>query len=453
MTTRKLFAHNFRGWVAPADCFAAFYADNAQAFWFDRETHATDRFSVIGDADQVTEFTVAADGVHPLKKAQSDFDASVDGAEDIELPFDWRPGVVFSLAYDPDSVSRALTVSRAMVFDHEKRQMWFVGFFADQKSFDRWYHAALLGLTLTGGNALGYQFERRNHKLTGPLQPRHTDAEYLSLIENAKQEIAAGNVYQICLTNELTASHELDPLNVFYRLRKINPAPYSGFIRVGDFALVSTSVEQFLSANREGRLQTKPIKGTRARVQPHGAHTGKNQLASNDEQVVAELAANVKERAENLMIVDLMRNDLSKVCQHDTVRVTKLFEVETYATVHQLVSTIEGQILPELSHLDAMMAMFPGGSMTGAPKIRATELISEFERGPRGTYSGLFGYFGHFGHTDVAMVIRSIVFEGPNLSIGVGGGITSDSDPYFEVAETKLKARALLAALEVPDAW
>jgi para-aminobenzoate synthetase component I len=135
------------------------------------------------------------------------------------------------------------------------------------------------------------------------------------------------------------------------------------------------------------------------------------------------------------------------------VRVTKLFEVETFATVHQLVSTVEGQILPELSHVDALLAMFPGGSMTGAPKTRAMELIEEFERGPRGTYSGLFGYFGHFGHTDVAMVIRSIVFNGNSLSIGIGGGITSDSDPDFEVAETKLKARALLAALEVPDAW
>jgi anthranilate/para-aminobenzoate synthase component I len=133
--------------------------------------------------------------------------------------------------------------------------------------------------------------------------------------------------------------------------------------------------------------------------------------------------------------------------------VSKLFEVETYPTVHQLVSTVEGQIRPQLSHLDAIEAMFPGGSMTGAPKIRAIELISGFESGPRGTYSGLFGYLGHFGHTDVAMVIRSIVFDGENLSIGIGGGITSDSDPMAELAETKIKARALLAALEVPDAW
>jgi len=209
---------------------------------------------------------------------------------------------------------------------------------------------------------------------------------------------------------------------------------------------VSASVEQFLSADRTGRLQTKPIKGTRAR-------TNADASPAADEAVKIELASNAKERAENLMIVDLMRNDLTKVCTHDSVVVSKLFEVESYATVHQLVSTIEGQLQPHLSHLDAMLAMFPGGSMTGAPKIRATEIIRDFEGGPRGVYSGLLGYFGHFGHTEVAMVIRTIVFEGGRLSIGVGGGITSDSDPQFELAETKLKARALLAALEVPDAW
>jgi anthranilate/para-aminobenzoate synthase component I len=332
-----------------------------------------------------------------------------------------------------------------MVFDHEKRQMWFVGFFGTQAAFDRWFFAALLNLTLTGGNAKGYRFARRDERRVQPLEARHSDSEYLQLIESAKAEIAAGNVYQLCLTNQLTTQHSRDPLDVFYRLREINPAPYSGFMRVGDFALVSASVEQFLTANREGLLQTKPIKGTRAR--------SPEATPEADELVAAELASDVKERAENLMIVDLMRNDLTKVCEPDSVKVTKLFEVESYATVHQLVSTIEGRIRDRFTHLDAVLAMFPGGSMTGAPKIRAVELIEQFEGGPRGTYSGLFGYFGHFGHTDIAMVIRSIVFEGDTLSIGIGGGITSDSDPEFEVAETKLKARALLEALEVPDAW
>jgi len=128
MTTRQLFARNLRGWVAPADCYAAFYAEYGQSFWFDREAHAQDRFSVIGDADSVVEFALAAEGIHPLEKLQQQFADSVANAADIDLPFDWRPGIVFALAYDPESISRAMSVSRGMVFDHDKRQMWFVVF-------------------------------------------------------------------------------------------------------------------------------------------------------------------------------------------------------------------------------------------------------------------------------------------------------------------------------------
>jgi len=444
-TGLKLFVHKFGGWVAPADCFAAFFADSTQSFWFDRESHPTDRFSVIGEADRIDEFSFDENGKKQLERIQAEFSSAVLDAADLDLPFDWRPGIVFALAYEPDSRSRALTVSKALVFDHEKRQMWFLGFFETQKAFDRWFHSALLSLTLTGGNATNHRFVNRTKRGVSDLKPRHTDAEYLRLIAQSQAEIVAGNVYQICLTNQLTASHNLDPLDVFLRLREKNPAPYSAYLRTGDFALVSASVEQFLTANRAGRLQTKPIKGTRAR-------SGEN-LGSADELIVAELASNAKERAENLMIVDLMRNDLARVCEPESVTVTELFEVQSYPTLHQLVSTIEGQLRPQLTHIDALAAMFPGGSMTGAPKISAMNIIKRLENGHRGIYSGVFGYLGHFGHTDVAMVIRSIVFEGDKISLGIGGGITSDSDPEAELAETKLKAKALLAALEVPDAW
>ncbi|MEY4367827.1 MAG: hypothetical protein RLZ28_1242 [Actinomycetota bacterium] len=444
-TGLKLFAHKFQGWVAPADCFAAFFADSTQAFWFDRQAHPTDRFSVIGEADTVHEFKFETDGLSQLAALQSDFEQAAGTSPDLDLPFEWRPGVVFALAYDPETVSRAMTVTKGIAFDHEKRQMWFVGFFESQKAFDRWFHSALLTLTLTGGNAVSYRFERRTKRGLLNLTVRHSDEEYLQLIRASQVEIVAGNAYQICLTNQLSATHDLDPLDVFLRLRETNPAPYSAYLRFDDFSLASASVEQFLTANRDGRLQTKPIKGTRAR--------STQELAVSDQQIADELASNVKERAENLMIVDLMRNDLAIVCDADSVTVTELFEVQSYPTLHQLVSTIEGQLRPQLSHVDALTAMFPGGSMTGAPKFSAINIIKRLEGGPRGIYSGVFGYLGHFGHTDVAMVIRSIVFEGNQLSIGIGGGITSDSDPIAELAETKLKARALLAALEVPDAW
>jgi len=229
----------------------------------------------------------------------------------------------------------------------------------------------------------------------------------------------------------------------FLRLREQNPAPYSAFLRLGERTVVCASPEQFLCATANGSISSKPIKGTRRR--------GKN--PQEDSEIVAELAANEKERAENLMIVDLIRNDLGRVCQVGTVEVPKLFDVETYATVHQLVSTVVGKLAPGASVFDAIEAAFPGGSMTGAPKLRAIELIREMEAGERGIYSGALGYIGSNGAMDLGMVIRTLVFDGQNVTIGVGGGITIDSDPVAELEETKLKAKALLRALGADDPW
>jgi anthranilate/para-aminobenzoate synthase component I len=192
-----------------------------------------------------------------------------------------------------------------------------------------------------------------------------------------------------------------------------------------------------------GLVSTKPIKGTR----PRSADPIK------DKALADELRNNEKERAENLMIVDLMRNDIGRVVHPDSIKVSKLFEIESYATVHQLVSTVEGQLAPGETAVSAMAAAFPGGSMTGAPKLRAMEIISELEKGPRGVYSGAVGYFGFNGAAEFGMTIRTIVFEGTRAYIGVGGGITSDSDPMAELEETKLKAQALLRALNAPDPW
>jgi aminodeoxychorismate synthase component I len=263
------------------------------------------------------------------------------------------------------------------------------------------------------------------------------------MITRAQQHIAAGDVYQICLTNRIDISHAADPLYVYLQLREANPAPYAAFIRVGVSTLVCSSPEQLIQVSPSGLVSTKPIKGTR----PRGAD------AAEDEALASELQSNEKERAENLMIVDLMRNDIGRVAQADSVRVTKLFEIESYATVHQLVSTVEGQLAQGKTASDAFEAAFPGGSMTGAPKLRAMQIIGELERGPRGVYSGAVGFFGFNGSADFGMTIRSIVFEGAQAYIGVGGGITSDSDPIAELEETKLKAKALLRVLKAPDPW
>jgi anthranilate/para-aminobenzoate synthase component I len=206
---------------------------------------------------------------------------------------------------------------------------------------------------------------------------------------------------------------------------------------------VSASPEQFLHSDSKGLISSKPIKGTRRR----GANS------AEDAEIAKELAENEKERAENLMIVDLMRNDFGRVCEVGSVDVPVLFAVETYATVHQLVSTVQGQLRQDASALDALNASFPGGSMTGAPKHRAIEIIQELEGGPRGIYSGAIGFLGADGSADLGMTIRSIVFRGGRASIGVGGGITIDSNPAAELEETKLKAKALLRSLGADDPW
>jgi len=263
------------------------------------------------------------------------------------------------------------------------------------------------------------------------------------MIERAQRHIEAGDVYQVCLTNEITIEGTRDPLAVFLRLRQSNPAPYSAFIKLAERSLVSSSPEQFIRVSNDGLVSSKPIKGTRPR--------GEN--AHQDAAIAEELQQDKKERAENLMIVDLMRNDIGKVSEVGSVSVPLLFDVETYATVHQLVSTVTGKLAQGESAWSAILAAFPGGSMTGAPKYRAMEIIEELEEGPRGLYSGCVGYLAADGSAELAMVIRSMVFEGESIKIGVGGGITIDSDPAAELQETKLKAQALLSALNATDPW
>jgi len=234
-----------------------------------------------------------------------------------------------------------------------------------------------------------------------------------------------------------------DPLETFLRLRVSNPAPYSAFVTIDGFSLVSSSPEQFIQVKSTGQISSKPIKGTRPR--------GESEL--EDSEIAAELQQDLKERAENLMIVDLMRNDIGKVSEVGTVSVPRLFSIETYATVHQLVSTVTGQLAKGESAWSAVLAAFPGGSMTGAPKIRAMEIIAELEEGERGVYSGCVGYLTAEGSAEFAMVIRSLVFSGGVAKIGVGGGITIDSNPAAELEETKLKANVLLRALNASDPW
>lgn len=273
---------------------------------------------------------------------------------------------------------------------------------------------------------------------------RHTPTRYRALIAACREAIREGDAYQLCLTTRFDVDGVEDAASVYRRLRALTPAHHGGFIRIGDTSLLSASPEQFLGVHG-GRVQTRPIKGTR----PRGT------TPDEDRALAADLAADPKERAENVMIVDLMRNDLSRVCEPGSVGVDHLLEVETYPAVHQLVSTVSGVLRPDVTVGALMAATFPAGSMTGAPKLSAMTLLHGLEAAPRGVYSGAFGWVGTDGALDLAMTIRSIVITGAHAYVGAGGGITWRSRPNAEVAEVGIKARGPLSALgaPVPDGW
>lgn len=268
-------------------------------------------------------------------------------------------------------------------------------------------------------------------------RPRHDRAAYLARVATCLEEIKHGESYEICLTNTVTVDERIDPLQTYQTLRRISPVPYGAFLDFDGLAVLSASPERFLSIGADGVVESKPIKGTR----PRGA------TPEDDERLKLDLSAQEKDRAENLMIVDLVRNDLNRVCEIGSVHVPTLFDVETYAPVHQLVSTIRGTLRAGESAVSCVRAAFPGGSMTGAPKVRTMEIIDRLEEGPRGVYAGAIGWFSLSGAADLSIVIRTLVADGERLSFGVGGAIVALSDPVEEFEETVVKSRAVLTAV------
>jgi len=407
-----------------ADAFITLHKNDPYAFYLDREINTSNPFSVIGGSHSVLG-----------EKEVGEYLESISSFDDTSLPFDFRPGLVGAISYEGEQYW--LPVDRALVLDHKDNVLYFIGLFETEADFQHWEQAALLRLALIGGERANY-LAMRQIDAPKSISSRHSDEEYLALIESCKSSIAKGDAYQLCLTNQISIDTANDPFAVYLNLRSISPAPYSAYIKLGDKAIVSSSPEQFLKVSN-GLVSTKPIKGTRPR--------GKTQ--EEDLQLAEELRTNEKERAENLMIVDLMRNDLALVSEPDDVVVEKLFDVESYASVHQLVSTVVAKLKPGLDVFDAIKAAFPAGSMTGAPKKSAMEILSGLEKGPRGIYSGALGFIGSNGSCELGMTIRTIVFEKGKATIGIGGGITIDSVASEELAETKLKAKALLSALGV----
>jgi para-aminobenzoate synthetase len=262
-------------------------------------------------------------------------------------------------------------------------------------------------------------------------------AQYLADIERSQAELAAGESYEVCLTDQISTDASPDPFALYRRLRRSNASPFAAFLRFGDTVIVSSSPERFLSVARDGAVQARPIKGTISRADDPAEDAARR----------AELAGDEKTRAEHLMIVDLLRNDLGRVSEVDSVRVPDLMVVEPYATVHQVVSTVTGMLEAGRTPVECVRNCFPGGSMTGAPKERTMEIIDELEDEARGVYSGAIGYFGVDGAVDLSIVIRTIVIRPGRTTIGAGGAIVMQSDPEEEFDEILLKARAPMAAI------
>jgi para-aminobenzoate synthetase component I len=269
------------------------------------------------------------------------------------------------------------------------------------------------------------------------LRSSFTHRGYLDAVTRVRDYIIAGDIFQANLSQRLEAPLEEDPWHLYRRLREVNPAPFAAYLEFDGVYVASASPERFLKAEENGHVETRPIKGTR----PRGLSP------QHDAALSRSLQDSEKDRAENLMIVDLLRNDLSRVCQPGTVKVPELFTLEGYRTVHHLVSTVVGDLVPGRDTIDLLAATFPGGSITGAPKVRAMEIIAELEPSRRGIYCGSIGYLSTSGAMDTSIVIRTLVAAGGRVTFSVGGGIVADSEPEGEYQETLHKARALITAL------
>ncbi len=259
-------------------------------------------------------------------------------------------------------------------------------------------------------------------------------ATYLAGIDACMAALEAGETYEVCLTNRVRLPPVPEPLDFYLWQRATNPAPYSAFLRYGDLAIASSSPERFLAVDADGWAECRPIKGTAPRSDD----------PAQDKLVAKALAEDEKTRAENLMIVDLIRNDLGRVSEPGTVQVPQLMVVESYQTVHQLVTTVRGKLRDGVDAVAAVRACFPPGSMTGAPKIRTMEILDGLESSARGVYSGALGYLTVDGRADLSVVIRTAVLTPHETVIGAGGAIVLDSDPADEYDEMVLKADATL---------
>lgn len=446
--------------------FVALFADAPSAFWLDssRQDPGLGRFSYMGSGGGPLSALISHDvasgtltrrclGRREVHRGtlcdwlqRSLVETSVT---DADLPCDFTGGFVGYLGYElkaecggalvhrsplPDAM--LLFADRLIAYDHATDEAHVIALStrADREEGATWAQRTARRLRTIQAPAPPAPTEPGGRTT---FTPARSSGDYLADIESCQRHLAAGESYEICLTNELLAPPCTDALRVHRVLRAVNPAPFAAFLRLGGVEISSSSPERFLSLDRSRRLEARPIKGTVAR----GA------TPREDRAAAAGLSSGAKDRAENLMIVDVLRNDLGRVAEIGSVLVPSLMGIETYATVHQLVSTVQARLRAGATIVDALRASFPGGSMTGAPKLRSMELLDRLETRPRGIYSGAIGYLAANGCADLSIAIRTIVNSAHGMTIGAGGAITVQSDGPAELGELLLKARAPLEAV------
>ncbi|MGI5367853.1 aminodeoxychorismate synthase component I [Streptomyces iakyrus] len=469
----RLHTRRVSGAVDAEAVFSRMFAGSPRSFWLDSSLvePGRSRFSFLGD-DQgpLAEFVRYDVGAgrceieragRPLRRVRASvFDylkrqltnRRVDATG---LPFDFTGGYVGYFGYEmkadcgsanrhrsPTPDAAWLFADRVIAVDHEEGFTYAVCLAEDTPQAAReaadWLEGVLAGLSCVA---------TERPPLPGPPEPADPGAAepwlvrdratYLADIEACRQALRAGTSYEVCLTNAARLPAPPDPLEFYRALRRDNPAPYAAFLRFGELEVAGSSPERFLRIGRDGTAEARPVKGTAPR----------GDGPEEDARLRDALVSDAKTRAENLMIVDLLRNDLGQVCRTGTVRVSKLMATETYATVHQLVSTVQGRLRDGTDAVDCVRACFPGGSMTGAPKLRTLEIIDTLETEARGVYSGALGYFGCGGGADLSIVIRTAVFADGLMHLGAGGAIVLGSDPAAEYEEMLLKTAAPMRAL------
>lgn len=448
--------------------FDTCFRHHPHAIWLDsnRNGYGSGRFSFMGcaggtlgriaKADIATRSIQITDssGTHTVRHSlfewlEEDLAKKRIPRDGIDIPFEFTLGWMGYIGYEmkadgteehphpspyPDAI--LLFCDRGIVIDHQEKQI----------------HLLALSEKNVTGNAVKWLDDMANRfrsfrpddshlpdlpshlPIKAPFRLRHDKQTYIDLIRKSQEYIRQGDTYEVCLTNTAVGHTDADPWTAYRILRRNNPSPYGAYLQLGDLYILSCSPERFLKISGDRIAESKPIKGTR----PRSADPEK------DRQLYESLVSSEKELAENLMIVDLVRHDLGLTATPGSVKVPKLFAIESYQTVHQLVSTITSTIREDSSPCQCIRAAFPGGSMTGAPKLRTMQILDSLEGGARGIYSGVIGYFSLCGAVDLSIVIRTLVMSHGTMTFGVGGAITALSTPEEEFEETRIKAKAFL---------